>query len=185
MQPSGGFALGVERTFHVLHGHRVEVVVVDVILTRPLQLDRCAAHRLRDQSCFSDEVKLRLTTEAAAQQRHIHRDLLGLEADGLGHKISCALRCLCGCPDLAAVVNNAGGRHRWLHRGMGHVGQVVLGLHAACGFRQCCGRVTVIAHGLGRLAGGGFQRGFVGDRVVAGVRAVIPFKHQSLAALDG
>ncbi len=68
VQPRHHLAVGIEPGFEVLDRHRVEVVVVQVVLARPGQLHRLAVHLLRDQRRLDDEIGLRLAAEAAAEQ---------------------------------------------------------------------------------------------------------------------
>jgi len=53
-------APSVQSCLQVLHRHRVEIVVVDVVLARPGNLDRLASELLRQQRGFDREVRLDL-----------------------------------------------------------------------------------------------------------------------------
>ena len=77
VQPRDHLAVGIEPGFQVLRRHRMEVVVVQVVLAGPRHLDRRAAHLLRCQRGLDDEVGLRLAAEPAAQQRDVDRHLVG------------------------------------------------------------------------------------------------------------
>ena len=114
----------VEAGLEALDRDRMVEAVVDVVLARPDHLDRGAAHFLRDERRLDREIGLRLAPEAAAEQRHIDRDLLGREAERLRHQIVRGLRALHARPDLApcrrlcAPVAEGGSIVAWARWGM-------------------------------------------------------------------
>ena len=75
VQPGHRLAPSVQSCLQVLHRHRVEIVVVDVVLARPGNLDRLASELLRQQRGFDREVRFGLAAETAAQKRHVDRDV--------------------------------------------------------------------------------------------------------------
>ena len=91
MQPCRRLALRVEPRLQPLDGHRVKVVVMQVVVARPDDLHRPAAHLLRQERRFDDEVRLGLSAEAAAEQRDVHRHLLERQPEALRNVL--ARRC--------------------------------------------------------------------------------------------
>ena len=75
MQPGHRLAPSVQSRLQVLHRHRVEIVVVDIVLARPGDLDRLAVELLRQQRGFDGKVRFGLAAETAAQERDVHRDV--------------------------------------------------------------------------------------------------------------
>ena len=72
MPPGDHLAVLVEAGLDALDRNGVKEVVMDVVLPRPLHLDR-RAELLRQQRRFEREVAFRLAPEAAAEQRDVAR----------------------------------------------------------------------------------------------------------------
>ena len=75
MAPAGHLAVAVDRRLDPLHRGGVVEAVLDVVLAGPLHPHR-RAHLLREERRLEHVVALRLAPEAAAEQRHVHRDVL-------------------------------------------------------------------------------------------------------------
>ena len=184
VQPCGDLARAVEPALHVLRGHGVVVAVTDLVVARPDHLDR-RADVLRQQRRLDDEVGLRLAAEAAAEQRHVQRDLRQVDAERGGHFLARRLRVLRRRPDLARAVLHAGQRRRRLHRRVRQMRDVVVGARRAwppipsAAVTSPCARMAVpLPFDEASSAGA------VGRRVVCGVGAVVPRDLQRAAALD-
>lgn len=158
--------------------------MLDVVAARPGELDRPAPHLAREQRRLDHEVRLGLAAEAAAEQRDVHGHLIGLQRQRGGHRVARGLRVLDRRPDLAATVDDAGGRHGRLHRRVRDVRQVVLGLELARRGRQGRRGVAVVAERLAGPTRGPLQRRLVGDGVVGRVRPVGPLELEGVAALE-
>ena len=76
MQPGNGLALPVDAGLEMLDRHRVVVGIVQVVLTRPRYLDRLAVHCLGKHGGLDGVVRLGLASEAAAEQRDVHGDIV-------------------------------------------------------------------------------------------------------------
>ncbi len=184
VQPRHDLAIGIQAAFQVLVRDRVEVIVAQIVLARPCDLDGFAVHGLRQQRGFGGEVRLGFAAEAAAQQGDVDLDVFGLDLQVLGDDLGGGLRGLHARPDFALAVLDArhgGGR---LHGGMREVGQVVLGLHPPGRGGQGRHGVAVVARHLAGLLHQLAQVGLVGIGIVAAVGAVVPVDLQGLAALD-
>ena len=120
------------------------------------------------------EVRLRLASEAAAEQRHVHGDVVRRHAQSLGDQVTRGLRRLEAAPHLALAVRDARGRGGRLHRRVREVRHVVLGLVTTRGAGRGRREIAVVADHLGGLARRLLERRLVGHRVVARVRAVVP-----------
>ena len=136
VQPGHRLALRVDARFQVLHRHRVEVGVHQVVLARPRQLDRLALHRLGDDGRLDGEVGLGLPPEPAAEQRDVHGHVGRRQAQPLRHQILRGLGRLEAPPHLGLAPGDAHGRGRRLHGRVGQVGDVVLGLDLLRGGRH-------------------------------------------------
>ena len=88
------------------------------------------------------------------------------------------------CPDFGFAVDDPAGRGRRLHRRVGVVGDVILGLDFLVRARKSGSEVAVAAQDLAGLFGGRFHRRAVDLRIMSRVRAVVPGDLQRLAALD-
>mmetsp|Transcript_15247 Transcript_15247/g.42032 ORF Transcript_15247/g.42032 Transcript_15247/m.42032 type:complete len:605 (-) Transcript_15247:1321-3135(-) len=186
LQPGGDLALRVQPRLQMLGGDGVEVVVVQVVVAGPGQLDRLALQLLGDQRRLDGEVGLGLAPEAATQQRDVDGHLVDAEPEPLGHALARGLGRLHRGPDLTAAVDEACRRGRRLHRRVGQMGHVVVGRHTLGRLGQRRLRVAVVAHRLaGWLGDRRLQRLAEGHRVVAGMRPIVPNDLQGLAALDG
>ncbi len=183
VSPGDRGARGVEAGLEVLGAHGVVEAVLDLVFPRPGHLDRLP-DLLREQRGLEDEVGLRLAAEAAAQERHVHRDLLHREAQGRGHLFPGPHRILRAGPDLAAPVPHRSQRGRRLDGAVGEVGRVVERRHPLGRGAEGGVHVAPLAHHLGRLAGLRLQLLPVRDRVVAGLGSGIPRHLQRLAALE-
>ena len=92
MPPGDHLVAGVEAGLEALRRHGVIEAVLHVVLARPHHLDRRAAQLLGQQRRLDGEVALGLAAEAAAEQRGVHRHLLGLDAERLGDVVARAAR---------------------------------------------------------------------------------------------
>lgn len=154
VQPGGGAPLGVDHGFQTFDGDRVQVVVLEVVLAGPDQFDGRALHLFGHHGGLGHVVGLGLATEAPADQQGVDLHGLGLEAQLRGDTVERGLRVLHRGPDLAATVLDQGGGHGRLHRGVGQMGQVVLGrdLVGRLGLRQRLHHVALVAQHLGGAA---------------------------------
>ncbi len=155
-----------------------------IVLARPKNLDRRAAHLARQEGRFEHEVAFRFPPEATPEQGDVDGHILGLEAELLGHLVADIARALHRRPNLAFAIGGARRGAGRLHRCMGQMRDVVLRRNRLRGRGERLLRVAVVAHDLARLARGRFELRFVGDRIVTGMRAVVPAELQRLAPLD-
>ena len=175
----------VDGHLHALDRRRVVERVADIVFARPLQQHRRAAELLRDERRLDHEIPLRLAAKAAAEQRHMHGDILERQLERLGDVLARAIGALNWRPHLRLPVDNAGHRDQRLHRRLHQMlGVVLAGERGLCRLEGRIG-VTLFADDLA-----GFRRRLrhglaVGGRVVAGVGTVIPFHLQRIAALNG
>ena len=124
-----GTAVGVERARVTAHRGGPIVVVLDVVLAAPDQLDRRRGHRLRDAHPEVDVVEAEREPAAVASAEHQigELDLIGVEVEGVGGDGSGVQRVLGARPHLGAVPLDARrARHR-LHRGVGEERHAVVG----------------------------------------------------------
>ena len=156
---------------------------MQVVVARPRDLDRLPVHRLGQRRRLDGVVGLRLPAEAAAEQRDVHGHVLDRDADALRDQVAGGLRRLEAAPDLALPVRDPRRRGRRLHGRVREMRDVVLRLDALCSLRHGGRVVAVVAHHLPGLAHGSLELLPEGDRVVAGVRSVVPHDLQRLAAL--
>ena len=133
VQPRDRQPLVVEAGLDPLHGHRMIVAVMQVVLARPGDLHGRAVHRLAQEPGLDHEVGLRLAAEAAAEERHVDGDVLLRQPEALREPRARRLRRLHAGPGLALAVLDAHERRRRLHRRLREVRNVVLGLDALCG----------------------------------------------------
>ena len=105
---------------------------MQVVFPRPLQLHR-RAKRLRQQCRLDREIALRFAPETAAEQRHVHGDVVFGETKRLCDVGARAAGALHRRPDLGLAVLDIGDRNRRLHAGVGEMRQVVLADHDLVG----------------------------------------------------
>src|SRR5262250_1550591 len=72
--------------------------VEQIVVARPRHLDGLAAHGLRQHRGLDSEVRLGLASEAAAEQRDVHGDVVGRHAQALRDQIARGLRRLEAAP---------------------------------------------------------------------------------------
>ena len=183
MAPGDHLAALVEPCLDPFHGDRVQEIVADVVLARPLHLDR-RAELLRQQRGLEREVAFRLAAETAAEQRDVDRDIALGNAERLRDVLARAAGALHRRPDLRLVTLDVGDRHRRLHADMGKVRQIVFADDDLVGALQSSLGVAFLAHDEARLARGLLELLAIGDGVVFAVGAVVPGQLQRVAALD-
>ena len=175
MQPGRRLACIVQTRFEPLHRDGVEVVVGDVVLAGPGQLDRLAVHRLGDERRLDHVVRLGLAAEAAAEQRDVDGHVLGRDAEARRQVIARGLRRLHAGPGLALAVRDLHHRRRRLHGRVREMRDVVFRLDALGSAGQRLIGVAVVAHDhAAGLAHGLLQRRLVGFGGIGRVRAVGP-----------
>jgi hypothetical protein len=101
MQPCDRLALRVDAGFEVLDRHGMEVVVVQIVVARPDDLDGLAIHRFRQDGRLDSVIGLGLAAEPATQQRHVDGHVLGGHVEALGDQVARRLRRLEAAPDFA------------------------------------------------------------------------------------
>ena len=158
-------------------------VELQVVLAAPDHFDR-PPDFLREQRRLGDEVRLRLATEAAAEQRDVAHDVALVDAQCSGDRLLCRLRILDGRPRRHLAVAEIRHRHRRLHSRVRVVRDVVRSFDDLAALRELGIDVATAARDLARLLHGGEQLLLVCDRVVRGVRARVPLELQSLASLE-
>ena len=109
--PAGHLAARVGRRLQALERLRAEHALGDVLLARPDQLDR-PAHLLGDQRALGRIVAERAPAEAAAHVALVEVDLLGLEAERLGHRLARFVGRLAAFPHLGLVAGVVDAHHR-------------------------------------------------------------------------
>ncbi|MNX86491.1 hypothetical protein D3C86_1183770 [compost metagenome] len=184
VQPTGRQAILVQAGLEVFRRHGVEVGTMDVVFTGPLHPHRFAREFLGENGRLDDEVRLGLATETAAQQRHVERDVIERQTEALTDSCAGDLRRLARPPGFAHAVLVAGDGDHWFHRRLRQVRQVVGGFQRTVGAAHDFVDVAGVAHHFAGLEGRSLQFLAVGDRVVAGIGAVIPLDFQCLTALD-
>ena len=180
--PGDHLVVGVEAGLEAIRRDSVIEVVAYVVLARPYDLYRRAAHFLGQQRRFDREVAFRLAPEAAAEQRVVHHHLLRLHADGLGDVVTRPARALQRCPYFPLAVAHAGRRCRRLHRCVRNVRRVVVRRNDLGGrFERGFGIADFTLHlaGLGDIV---FQHLLVAVGRVGLVRPIVPGDLQRVAA---
>src|SRR5690606_32784442 len=86
MPPADDVPVRVEPDLDELRLQRPELVVPDIVLAAPYDLDRTSFHLPGERDRIDDEVGLGFAPEAAAKQECVHFDLLGRRADYLRGK---------------------------------------------------------------------------------------------------
>ena len=131
--------------------------MLNIIVTRPHHFDGRARHGLGNQRRLNREVRLGLAAKSTAQQQHIHRDLLNLQAKSCSHQLSGSFRCLHRSPDftMAFVDRQQRSSRRRLHGGMGQMRHVVISLDQSLvtGFFDSRIQIAVAAQNLARTVG--------------------------------
>ena len=145
----------------------MEIVVVQIVVARPDDLDRFAVHRLGQHGRLDAVIGLGLAPKSAAEQRDVHGDIFDRHAEPFGDQVACGLRRLEAAPDLALALRDASARRRRFHRRMRKMRKVVFRRDAFRGSGRSGGEVPVVADDLARLARGLLERRLVGNRVVA------------------
>ncbi|MNO87266.1 hypothetical protein D3C76_786850 [compost metagenome] len=184
MQPAGGQAILAQDGLEVLQRNSVQIPAVKIVFPRPLHTHRPTRQGPGQNRSLDDVVRLGLATKPAPQQGDIDRDLFNGNPKTLGNGIPRPLGRLNRRPDLAAPIGETGDSDHRLHRCVGQVRHIVSGLKRAIWIRDQVFDLAVFAHHFTGLERGGLQLFAVGDRVVAGVGAVVPFDFQRLAPLD-
>ena len=109
-------------------------IVLEVLLTRPDQLDRLA-NGLSNLDRLTNIVLLDLATETAAEEGRVNRDRTRIQpGDGLDRR-NAELLTLGRSPNLARGRRHRGGAVQDLHTGMGQEGQIVG--HVDLGLSRC------------------------------------------------
>ena len=104
VKPGDRAAVLVQPGLQAFDRNGVIEAVMQVVLARPGHLDGRAVHFPAEDGSLQHEVRLGLAAEAATQQGHVHRDVLGIEAQLFGHPDARDLRRLHAGPDLAFAV---------------------------------------------------------------------------------
>ena len=117
-QPGLGVAALVDGGAVVLRARRMEVVVADVVLARPLHADR-ATESLGEFDGLEPEIRLRLAPEGAAEQRRRDRDVLRFVAEPSRDQAAGGLRILERSVDDAHAAGHVRDGHRRFHGRMG------------------------------------------------------------------
>src|ERR1039458_666914 len=109
MPPPDEFPLLVQARFELVEVHRSIQTSMDIVLARPLQLDRRAvgAVGLRDRYGFHDVVRsdVGAPAEAAARVQCMDADLLRIQSGRLGGIALVDGLKLIACPNLAATAS--------------------------------------------------------------------------------
>jgi hypothetical protein len=184
MPPRNHSTLGIEPGIDALGRDRVQIIVVKVVLARPRDLDRSAAHLARQQRRLEHKVWLRLAAETAAEQGDVDRHILRFEAQLLDQLVLRAAGTLHRRPNLAFAAGDAGRRASRLHWGVSDMRRVVFREHRLRGRPERLLGIAFIAYNLARFARGFLQLGLVGSRIVTGVRPVIPLDDERLTPLN-
>ena len=147
------FKAGIE----LVEVHRTIQTAADVVLPRPLQLDRrsVGAVCLGDRYRLHDVVRPHVgaPAEAAARIERMDEDLLGLESRDLRRvRLIHGLK-LIARPDLAAVGGKFDHRVEGLHGRMRQIRKFVAGGNLVSRIAQSVGGVSVLARRAGRLLG--------------------------------
>ena len=174
VQPRHGPPLRVESCFQMLDGDSVEVVVMQVVFARPGDLDRLAVHRFGQHSRLDAVIGLGLPSEAPAEQRDVHSDVLGGHAEPFRDQVARRLGRLEAAPHLTLTLRDTRRRRRRFHGGMGEMRDVVLRLDAARCARHGCAEVSVVAYDLPCLVRRLLELRLVGRGIVVGVRSIVP-----------
>ncbi len=185
MQPGDRLALGIQTGLDALDRNGVQEAVMQIVLAGEADLDRLAAHFLGEDSRLLDVVRLGFAAEPAAQQQIVQHNLLQRHVEMLGQILARHLRRLGAAPHLDAVRAHLGGTGGRLHRRLGEMGNVVVGVDPLrrLGHRRL--DVAILADHLARCARRFLHHLAIGRGVVRPVRAVIPLDGQFGAALDG
>ncbi len=183
-EPRGWTTASVERGL-VIHGRDgVVVVESEVVFAAPHDLHRLSKF-LREHGRFSDIVRLRLTTEPAAKQRHVTDDVFLVDSQCRGDGVLDCLGILSRCPGCHRVVPELGDGRRWLHRRVGEMGCVVGRLQDLATLGKLLVDIAKIADRFSGLPDRVDQFFLEQLGVVAGVWTVVPVDFQLLAALEG
>ena len=144
------------------------VIEAQVFFTAPDHLDGLADF-LRENGCFGHIVRLRLTPEGSAQQRHMSGDVFLVDAergsDGFENSIG-VLRGRPGFHLAVLILGNGDGR---LHGSVSQQGRVVLRFDDLRRFSKRGIDVADVADHLLRFFGSGDQLLFVGVGLIDGV----------------
>ena len=92
MQPRHRQPFCIDAGFQMLDRYRVEVVVVQIVVARPDDLDRFAVHRLGQHGRLDAEIGLGLAAEPAAEQRDVHGHVFDLHAEPFRGHVARGLR---------------------------------------------------------------------------------------------
>ena len=184
MKPRRSATASVQRRLEMLRVDRVVIIVVDLVLARPRDLDR-RADGAGEERGLNHVVWLGLPSEAAAEERHVDRHAVGRDPERLGDLVPSALGILRAAPRLAPSVGHAGRRGGWFHRRVRQVRDVVVGLHDPRRSHQRGHGVSVVAYDLAGSPRGRFELAPVRHGIIRAIRAVVPFDVQLVPALDG
>ena len=179
--PTQHLAALVQAGPHAHQGHRPVLVVGEVLLPRPHQLDRLANGHAHLHG-LADEVHFGLAAKAPAQRRDMDRDLGRRHAGQGHHQRQRGLGRLRRRPDLAAharlVVHRA---VQHFHAGVGDVGQAVARFQLEVGGGDRRFRRTAALHRVGR-AGRVAAAGHIGG---GGVHQRLGIRHELRAVECG
>ena len=126
-----GLTVRIQRPRETRHRRGPVVVMPDVVLAAPDELDRRRRHRLRDAHAEVDVVEAERKTPAVAAAEHEigEMDLVGIDIQRAGRCRAGVERILRARPDLGAVsLDPRRARHR-LHRRVGEERHAVVGRH--------------------------------------------------------
>ena len=161
----------------------MEKIAVNIVFAAPYYLHRLA-QLFRKNGGFRHLVRLRLASEAAAQQRDVTSHIFFLDAEharnGLLHRLRILRRCPCQHFSVA-IFGDGDGR---FHGNVRQMRSVVLGLDNRSTLGKCRVHIADVANNFARLPGRCFERLAECRGVVLRVRTAIPFDLQTLASLE-
>jgi hypothetical protein len=140
-------AVAVEPRFQMLGADGVVVVVLDVVLARPGDLDRGADHA-RQQCRFGDVVGLGFAAKAAAEQGYVDRDVGFIETEDLSDGLARLRRVLRRRPDLAGIGDPMRDSIGHLHLGVRQMRHKIIGRDMLCCGGERAVNLALVAHDL-------------------------------------
>ena len=134
--PRRGLAVAIERAFETAdHGWPV-AILGHVLFPRPDHLHRFARHGLGDARRAPHVVVVEAPAERAAEIGVVDRHRLRRQFENVRHRAARPQRVLGARPHVADAVAGPDGAVHRLHRGVGEIGNAVLGIDALGRLRQ-------------------------------------------------
>ena len=142
--PGRQLAFAVERAAQEVKAASAVVVMPQVVLTAPGELDRCR-HALRDGGGLDNVVGAQAPAKPAAAARDVQRDFLLGQVQRVSHQVLACCRVLRRCPQFHSTVVKPGGAVLRFDAGVRDEGVAVARLHSLAGLGKSRRRVAILA----------------------------------------